>query len=239
MKHPRIVVLGGGTGSFTLLQGIKQLTPNVTAIVNMSDDGGSTGTLRDGWKTVAGEDNISKYTIRHANPRVWLEPVSGIHPRAADAIMQADIVVIAPGNFYGSLTPICLVQGVAKALQDTPARVVSVTNLVNKPGQTNGWHVVDYVQHLEKYLGEGVIDVALYNAQPIKAELLKAYAAEGEFPVDTTPGRFKELKAKAIGVLLVDREIAQQDPADTLLRRTLIRHDPKRVVTELEKLLAD
>src|SRR5689334_22698531 len=47
MAHPKIAVLGGGTGSFTLLQGIKSLTPDVTATVNMSDDGGSTGTLRD------------------------------------------------------------------------------------------------------------------------------------------------------------------------------------------------
>lgn len=46
-ERPRIVVIGGGTGSFTLLQEIKKLTPNVTALVNMVDDGGSTGILRD------------------------------------------------------------------------------------------------------------------------------------------------------------------------------------------------
>lgn len=44
---PKIVVIGGGTGSFTLLSGIKHYTQNVTALVNMCDDGGSTGTLRD------------------------------------------------------------------------------------------------------------------------------------------------------------------------------------------------
>src|SRR4030081_351484 len=46
-KQPNIVVIGGGTGSFTLLSALKNLTPNVTAIVNMADDGGSTGVLRD------------------------------------------------------------------------------------------------------------------------------------------------------------------------------------------------
>ena len=39
----KIVVIGGGTGSFTLLQGIKNYTNHVTALVNMADDGGSTG----------------------------------------------------------------------------------------------------------------------------------------------------------------------------------------------------
>lgn len=46
MKH--IVTIGGGTGSYTILSGLKKL-PNVslTALVSMADDGGSTGVLRD------------------------------------------------------------------------------------------------------------------------------------------------------------------------------------------------
>lgn len=46
-RYPRIVVIGGGTGSFTLLSALKNRTKNITALVNMADDGGSTGVLRD------------------------------------------------------------------------------------------------------------------------------------------------------------------------------------------------
>ncbi len=46
-KGPSIVVIGGGTGTFSLLTGLKNYCRNLTAIVNMSDDGGSTGLLRD------------------------------------------------------------------------------------------------------------------------------------------------------------------------------------------------
>src|SRR5664279_1797620 len=46
-KAPKIAVIGGGTGSYTILQELKRFTPNISAIVNMSDDGGSTGILRD------------------------------------------------------------------------------------------------------------------------------------------------------------------------------------------------
>jgi uncharacterized cofD-like protein len=42
-----IVTIGGGTGSFTLLSGLKEYPVNITAIVSMADDGGSTGRLRD------------------------------------------------------------------------------------------------------------------------------------------------------------------------------------------------
>jgi uncharacterized cofD-like protein len=42
----RIVVIGGGTGLSTMLRGIKRHTANVTAIVTVADDGGSSGRLR-------------------------------------------------------------------------------------------------------------------------------------------------------------------------------------------------
>ena len=45
-RRPRIVVIGGGTGLSTLLRGLKYYTANITAIVNMVDDGGSSGRLR-------------------------------------------------------------------------------------------------------------------------------------------------------------------------------------------------
>lgn len=46
-RGPRAVVLGGGTGLSTLLQGIKLMTNNITAIVTVTDTGGSSGRLRD------------------------------------------------------------------------------------------------------------------------------------------------------------------------------------------------
>lgn len=53
MKEPfarterKITVIGGGTGSFTLLSALKDHTSQIAALVNMADDGGSTGVLRD------------------------------------------------------------------------------------------------------------------------------------------------------------------------------------------------
>src|SRR4029079_14993730 len=45
-EGPRIVAIGGGTGMPTLLRGIKGVTDNITAVVNVVDDGGSSGRLR-------------------------------------------------------------------------------------------------------------------------------------------------------------------------------------------------
>tara|TARA_Y100000588_G_scaffold144426_1_gene158384 strand:- start:2640 stop:3905 length:1266 start_codon:yes stop_codon:yes gene_type:complete len=45
-KGPNIVVIGGGTGMSVLLKGLKQHTDNLTAIIGVADDGGSSGRLR-------------------------------------------------------------------------------------------------------------------------------------------------------------------------------------------------
>lgn len=46
-RGPKIVAVGGGTGLSMLLRGIKNITNNVTAIVTVGDDGGSSGRLRE------------------------------------------------------------------------------------------------------------------------------------------------------------------------------------------------
>lgn len=46
-RGPKIVALGGGTGLSTLLRGLKQYSDNITAIVSVADDGGSSGKLRE------------------------------------------------------------------------------------------------------------------------------------------------------------------------------------------------
>lgn len=46
-KQKKIVVIGGGTGVFTVLSGLRDLPYELTAVVSMADDGGSTGRLRE------------------------------------------------------------------------------------------------------------------------------------------------------------------------------------------------
>ena len=46
-RGPKIVAIGGGTGLSTMLKGIKKLTNNITAVVTVGDDGGSSGKLRE------------------------------------------------------------------------------------------------------------------------------------------------------------------------------------------------
>ncbi len=324
MQPPKLVVIGGGTGSFTILQSLKELTPHITAVVNMCDDGGSSGVLRDelgvlppgdarqclvalsetpeirelfdyrfaegrfegqslgnlilsglelqqgsfekavevastilrirgevlpvvlgnhtleltdGDMVVTGEHRIDDYHIQTKNISVRLTPVSALNPRAKKAITEADMIVISPGSLYTSLLPIFSVPDMRETLQQARGQLVMVANLVNKPTQTDGWHVIDYIEAMEHYIGENRIDTVLYNNQPIASQLLKRYAADGEFPVDIETKRLAKIKAKIVAGQLVNKEITAQDPADTTIRRTLIRHDPQRVKAAIADLL--
>ncbi len=319
---PNIVLLGGGTGSFTLLQGLKKLTPHITAIVSMSDDGGSTGVLRDDLGVLPpgdvrqclvalsdtpevrdlfsyrftegrfagqslGNIVLSGLELRYASlPRaiqvagdilhirgsvvpvtldkhtlvvhdgeithrgehvvdgdislsvdatVHLDPAPLLNPDAASAIAQADLVVIAPGSLHTSLIPLLAVQGMAAALSVSPAPVVWVANLINKPHQTDNWHVVDYVKQLERYAGVGRINAILYNDQPIEADLLLRYAQDGEYPVGIRTERFNEVDALAVGAPLVAAEVNAKQKGDGL-QRTLIRHDADAVAVQLLRI---
>ena len=57
-KGPRIVALGGGTGLSRLLRGVRGATSNLTAVVAVSDDGGSSGRLREAFDMPAPGDLV-------------------------------------------------------------------------------------------------------------------------------------------------------------------------------------
>ena len=55
-KGPKVVVIGGGTGLSVLLRGLKNKTYNLTAVVTVADDGGSSGRIRQDLDMIAPGD---------------------------------------------------------------------------------------------------------------------------------------------------------------------------------------
>ncbi len=313
-RSPKVVVIGGGTGSFAVLSALKYYARDITAIVNMADDGGSTGILRDELGTlppgdvrqclvalsestdtmrnlfnyrfeegtfgghsfgnlfltalekttgsfaeavktagevlkitgrvlpvtldditlvltepngevVRGEFQIANRKFAGTRPNLSLDPVARLNPLAKQAIAEADVVVIAPGNLYGSLAPALIVDDMAEALAESPAKVIYITNLVTKPGQTDGFKVHDYAAEIERFIGEGNLNYVLYNHAKPDPELLERYAQKGEYWVEADQDALEQASYQAVGEDLVAGTIAKQNPADKLIRRTLIRHD--------------
>jgi len=177
-----------------------------------------------------GEYKIAQENFDGGCPEFWLEPKAEANPRALAAIERADIVVVAPGNLYGSLAPALIVPGIGEALAATKAFKLYVCNLVTKPGQTDGFTVNDFADEVERLAGTPFLDAVLYNTEKPSDDLLQKYAADKEIAVEFDADKSKAAHYEAAGANLLSSSIWQGSSADPIAAsRTLIRHDPAAV----------
>jgi len=306
----KIVVIGGGTGTYTVLSGLKQ-RPDVslTAIVTMGDDGGSTGKLRDEYgvlppgdvrrcivalsrnremmralfehrfsngslgghsfgnlfltalRDITGSDaqaiaeaskllNISGQVLpvtldkvrlvaeledgqliigernidvpQHDGnlkiKRLMLSPRAQVNPEVVSAIREADMIVIGPGDLYGSVIANFLVTGLSEAVRASSAKKVYVCNLMTKFGETNGFSVSNFVREVERYVGKDVLTSVVYSDEVFDASVLSTYADERAFPVVADKENFSDFKAEFVSGDLVTTPVLIRHDAGKLAR---------------------
>ncbi|HET9780140.1 MAG TPA: gluconeogenesis factor YvcK family protein [Candidatus Dormibacteraeota bacterium] len=250
-RGPRVVAIGGGTGLSSLLRGLKTYTSNLSAIVTVADDGGSSGRLRDEYRIlppgdfrqclvaladaeplmkqlfdhrfkegsldghafgnlfimamadvtgnfeqalresgkvlavkgtivpstlqdvtlvasinghqVEGESTIPKQhqPISH----VFLKPDGvQVNPEAAQAILNAELIIVGPGSLYTSILPNLLVEGMVEAIKASPALKLYICNLAAQPGETEGYGIDDYLRVIREHVGANLFDFVLVNS---------------------------------------------------------------------------
>lgn len=317
-KNKKIVVIGGGTGVYTVLTALKPHFENLTAIVTMADDGGSTGILREEFgmlppgdirralialsasqnkrlaelfsyrfsegvgltghnfgnllitalhritndfeeaikeagKLLAVKGKVIPVTLGRSNlmaeledgtfikgesnidipnhdgnlkiKRVWLKPPAEINLNAQKAILEADLIIIGPGDLYTSLIPNLLVGGVKGALQKTRAKVLYFVNLMTKFGETNGFAASDFVNALKNYFGQGVLDfVVMNNVRPSPKRLGDYIKERSEF----VEPDLQNLRSRK-GLMPI--------ATDLLRTGSLVRHDPEKLAAIVKMIL--
>jgi len=276
----KIVVIGGGTGSFTILSGLKNFPFELTSIVSMMDSGGSTGILRDEFgilppgdvrqclvalsdsplmrklfeyrfnkgktlnghsmgnllltalkdilgsedeailraseilrikgrvlpvtmdnchlcaelkngKIVIGEAKIGKNKIN----KIFLTKKAKVFLPTKKAILNADYIILGPGDFYTSILPNLLVKGVTNSIKKSKAKTIFVCNIMTK-GETKNFTANDYVEELLKYLKINPDYVLMNNKKP-NNNIIQRYKKEGsEFVEPNYLGIKKDLLRK-------------------------------------------
>jgi uncharacterized cofD-like protein len=160
---------------------------------------------------------------------IYLEPFAKANPHAIDEIMNADLIVVGPGGLHTSLIPNLLVEGVSEALRTSQAKKTFVVNLMNRKGQTTGFKVSDYLNEVTRFVGEDIFDYILVNNQKPSEELIEVYAEEGEL----VENDLYEDRVIFTSLLGEPREAPKKD----LIKRSLIRHDSKKLAQELMKIV--
>jgi uncharacterized cofD-like protein len=192
------------------------------------------GTLLHGENEINHNFEIQKCGIE----KMYLQPKAKAHPRAIEAILSADLIIIGPGNYYCSLVPNLLVHGITNAIRTSKAKVVFNCNLVNKKGQTEGFSLDDYIDAVEEYIGKGRVDFATYNTQKPSRVLLRKYKQHESELV----GFYKEVRHKrqyrvVQADLLGSKEIHFSRGDKIAYIRSLIRHDTEKLGKVLMMLL--
>ena len=110
-RGPRIVAIGGGTGLSILLRGLKEHTSNLTAIVTVADDGGSSGVLRTGLgippvgdirnciAALADAEPLMSEVLQYRFPDVLGEGAQGLAGHALGNLLIAAMTAVEGGDF--------------------------------------------------------------------------------------------------------------------------------------------
>jgi uncharacterized cofD-like protein len=311
-RGPKIVVIGGGTGLSTLLRGLKIYSANITAIVTVADDGGSSGRLRreigvlppgdirnclaaladeeklltelfqyrfragDGlvghsfgnlfltamsevsgdleraiaasskvlairgqvlpstlsdvqlWAELAdgrrieGESNIPKAQGKIV--RVGCTPANPpALPKALQAIVEADYIIIGPGSLYTSIIPNLLVPEIKEAIAQSKSPRIYVCNVMTQPGETDAYAVSDHIRAIDEICGCPLFDAVLVQKTSPSANSLIRYAQEGSHPV------FFDREA----VMQLGRRAIVSDIMDEDETTGLVRHNSERLARVL------
>lgn len=185
-----------------------------------------------GAKQITGVYDIASTDFEGKQPNLSLRPRPQLLQSARDAIDDADFILIAPGNFYCSIIPALLVDGMTEALNGSKAKVIQICNLVNRAGQTAGFKATDYIDETIRLSGGLKIDALVYNTSQISRECLRP----GEEQVLSTG--LEAAGYELIGGEISDGEKVEINNGDKIAgMRSLVRHDKQKLAQLLRQAI--
>lgn len=224
-------------------------TPAPVQVVAELDD----GTLMDVRHLALDMSVAERHVERLALQRDGDEPLQ-LTRLAAEAIAEADAIILGPGSLFESILPNLLIDDLREAVARSKARKIYVCNLMTEPGRTTGFGVAEHIRALKAY---GVApDYVLLSAQRIDSEVYSLYAAAHQSPVALAPEEVEETTVLAgdrtaqrrvmvEGAVVIEADLASSviqytaslsNPSESRAVRVL-RHDSQKLAATILELL--
>lgn len=144
-----------------------------------------------------------------------------VYPPVLEAIAEADLIVMGPGDLFTSVIPNFNVPGVSEALCQTSARLVYNLNIMTKFGETYGFDGGDFCAEVERHI-KRPIDYIVHNETSPAPEVLAKYAEQKSNLVAL--GSLADRPERVLSYDLID-EIGG-----------VIRHNPNKLATAYRDL---
>ena len=149
----------------------------------------------------------------------WAEPLDAEPlPEAILSILQADLILLAPGSLYTSTIASLLIAELREAVARTGLPVVYVANLMTEPGESMGLDLEGHLAAIQAFAHLAVTAV-LANSAPLPANLLRRYRQEGGEPLVTTAEKICGVPVFSYALLDPEAEMVRHHPV--LLNRAL------------------
>lgn len=160
--------------------------------------------------------------------RVFVSPTNcKTAPKVIDAIMEADAIIIGPGSLYTNVIPNLLIKNVSKAIKDSKAKKIYISNIMTEPGQTDDFSLYDHIKAILEHARNNIIDYCIYDTGEIIPEYIRKYNEQGADLVEQDIKKVKEL-----GIKVIQRSFATVEDHS-------IRHDPDLVADSIIELICD
>lgn len=164
---------------------------------------------------------------------VSLTPKCSINPKAADALSNADIIIIGPGDFYASLMATLVLPEIPSLFAKSRAKKVYIANLMTRFTQTHNMTARNHLEKIEATIGSEMTHIVLHN-DPIPPAALELYASVKEYPVKDDMGN----SSKVVRTPLINTQLHHKQKYDSAYR-SLLRHDYKKLATTLEMIMKE
>ncbi len=175
----------------------------------------------DDGQLAEGETDIVKYPspIKH----IMLHP-SNVEPleETLRSIELADCIVLGPGSVYTSIIPNLLVDGIAKAIEESNAAKIYVCNVMTQPGETDGFTASDHVRAILRHTDRRVFHYVLVNIIRPNQDLLARYEKVGQKFVEPDSNAIRSLGFRPIlGDFISETDVVRHD--STKLGQAILR----------------
>jgi uncharacterized cofD-like protein len=159
------------------------------------------------------------YLVPHHNDAI------SVYPPVIEAIVQADFIIIGPGDLFTSILPNLIVPNVKEALQASQAKIIFIVNIMTKFGETHQFAGRDFVAKLEETIGQQ-LDGIIYNS---------------EKPGEAVRQRYRKQKARFVEIdtslpFWQNRIIHAANLLDTT--GGIVRHDSNKLAVLLNEIMA-